>query len=282
MSDNGGPFGYGDYLKSIREKKGITIEDVSRQTRIRPEIIERLEAESESELPDTVFVKGFIRSLAEAIGADPVEALKGFKGSESGSGADHLTLSAAVPQKRSSMMALVLSIGVISIVIVSTLMLMRWWSATPGLEPAAETPSPSPVTDLPSPSPASSDISDSAESTPHGASEVPPDAAPTEAADDETVASVVRDTHADRPRISDSPAPLQLRVSAMEDTWMKVIRDQEKPEEYFLKSGDRLELEAQSVYSLLIGNAGGIELELNGERVRLPGKSGQVVTLQLP
>jgi hypothetical protein len=33
---------------------------------------------------------------------------------------------------------------------------------------------------------------------------------------------------------------------------------------------------------LLIGNAGGILLALNDQPVSVPGRSGQVVTLQLP
>lgn len=281
MSDYDGPMGYGDYLRSIREKKEITIEELSRQTRIRPEIIERLEAERESELPGPVFVKGFIKSIAEAIGADPSEALKGFKDDESRSGTGHVILPAAGPHKRSSMATLVLSIGVIALVILSTMMLIRWWSAAPGSDTPAETPSPSPSTDLPSSSPAPSDTSVTGESAPL---EAPTVSSPVDQlkAETDTGGSVVKDLETERPRFSRPSAPLQLKASAIEDTWVKVIRDQEKPEEYFLKSGDRLELEAQSVYNLLIGNAGGIELELNGKPVRLPGKSGQVVTLQLP
>ena len=46
--------------------------------------------------------------------------------------------------------------------------------------------------------------------------------------------------------------------------------------------GDRLALEAELGYNLLIGNAGGLSLTLNGEPVKVLGRSGQVVTIQIP
>jgi hypothetical protein len=50
-----------------------------------------------------------------------------------------------------------------------------------------------------------------------------------------------------------------------------------------LKPGDLLELEASSGYNLLIGNAAGVQLTLNGKPVeKFLGKSGQVVTIQIP
>jgi hypothetical protein len=41
-------------------------------------------------------------------------------------------------------------------------------------------------------------------------------------------------------------------------------------------------MKATSLFNLLIGNAGGVELKLNGQPVEVFGKSGQVVNIQLP
>jgi cytoskeleton protein RodZ len=84
-----------------------------------------------------------------------------------------------------------------------------------------------------------------------------------------------------------SPPPpeaqnMTLAISAREETWMKIIIDGGKPKEYTLNSGDRLLLEAEVAFNLLIGNAGGVDLRLNDRPVERPGKSGQVITLQLP
>jgi hypothetical protein len=47
-------------------------------------------------------------------------------------------------------------------------------------------------------------------------------------------------------------------------------------------SGEKLEMEASAGFNLLIGNAGGLELKLNGEPIKISGKAGEVVNIQLP
>ena len=78
------------------------------------------------------------------------------------------------------------------------------------------------------------------------------------------------------------PESLKLSISASAETWIKIIIDEEKPLEYLLKSGDKVSLNAASHYNLLIGNAGGIQMNLNGKPVQIPGKMGQVVNMTLP
>ena len=41
-------------------------------------------------------------------------------------------------------------------------------------------------------------------------------------------------------------------------------------------------MEASAGFNLLIGNAGGLELEFNGKPVQISGKAGEVVNIQLP
>ncbi|MBW2449179.1 MAG: DUF4115 domain-containing protein, partial [Deltaproteobacteria bacterium] len=75
---------------------------------------------------------------------------------------------------------------------------------------------------------------------------------------------------------------LLLHVTAVEDTWLKVIMDEKGSIEYNLNFGDQMELEAATGFNLLIGNAGGLKITLNGKPVSIPGKSGEVVTIELP
>ena len=69
---------FGRYLQSIRIEKGISLEDVSKETRIRREALLYIEAEDHEKLPDIVFVKGFLRAYAKAIGADGDEAVRRY------------------------------------------------------------------------------------------------------------------------------------------------------------------------------------------------------------
>jgi hypothetical protein len=73
-----------------------------------------------------------------------------------------------------------------------------------------------------------------------------------------------------------------LQIRALEDTWVKIIVDNQEPKEYNLRSGDQLEEEATAGYNLLIGNAIGLELKLNGEPIKISGKEGEVVNIQIP
>jgi len=78
------------------------------------------------------------------------------------------------------------------------------------------------------------------------------------------------------------PDKLLLKIVTIEKTWLKVIIDYQKSREYSLNPGDRLELEALSEFNLLIGNAAGVQLNLNDQDLWVPGKKGQVVTLKIP
>ena len=69
-------FSFGYYLQSIRLDKNITLESVAEETRIAISNLTLIEKEDIASLPDAVFVKGFLRSYAQAIGADPNEAVR--------------------------------------------------------------------------------------------------------------------------------------------------------------------------------------------------------------
>jgi cytoskeletal protein RodZ len=73
-----------------------------------------------------------------------------------------------------------------------------------------------------------------------------------------------------------------LTIDAVEETWLKINIDGEEPLEYLLSPKDHVELEAKSHFHMLIGNAVGLEMKLNGEPVKIEGKSGEVITLELP
>src|SRR4030042_2528491 len=65
----------GHYLKREREKKNISLRDVSRNTRIREHLLEAMEADRHDLLPSATFVKGFLQSYAKYVGLDPNEVV---------------------------------------------------------------------------------------------------------------------------------------------------------------------------------------------------------------
>lgn len=68
----------GEKLRQAREERGITIMEVSEQTRISPLYLEAIENDDYSPLPGGIFNKGFIKSFAKYVGVDENEALQDY------------------------------------------------------------------------------------------------------------------------------------------------------------------------------------------------------------
>ena len=58
----------GAYLRYHRMSKGLTLETIARDTRIRPVFLEALEAGDSGQLPELVFVRGFVVAFSQAVG----------------------------------------------------------------------------------------------------------------------------------------------------------------------------------------------------------------------
>ena len=63
-------------LKNIRESKGLSLEQVQQDTKIRSRYLEAIEAGDLSVLPGMVYARGFIKSYAEYLGVDGMELLE--------------------------------------------------------------------------------------------------------------------------------------------------------------------------------------------------------------
>ena len=69
---------FGAYLKSERELRGVTIDEVASKTKIHTRYLHALENNQFDKLPGEVFINGFIRSIAKVIGADENELLSAY------------------------------------------------------------------------------------------------------------------------------------------------------------------------------------------------------------
>ena len=269
---------FGLFLQSARIENKISIEDLAAETRIRVEVLRRLEAEEHDHLPDEVFVKGFIRTYAAAVGADAEEALERYRSSRTMRSVDHVGPTTRSPQPKRFWLVMLTAIGAVLLMAGLTIYGYSRLSA-PHDEAAAVKPPPQE---------APRTVKAETPSTPKAVEAPPPKAetpappaaeAATPARAEETSAAVAVPASPPKPS---SPKQFQLDIKAIEDTWLKVIIDDQKPEEIMLKSGDTKQIEARNHFNLLIGNAGGVELQLNGAPVEVSGKSGQVVNIQLP
>jgi cytoskeletal protein RodZ len=69
---------FGSYLRTERELRQIPLSEVSAATKIPLHALENLEAGRWKDLPNEVFVRGFVRSFARHVGFSEQEASKQF------------------------------------------------------------------------------------------------------------------------------------------------------------------------------------------------------------
>ncbi|PID40554.1 MAG: hypothetical protein CR984_02625, partial [Proteobacteria bacterium] len=67
---------FGSYLKSFRMKREMTVEAISHQTKIAVHCLRAIEESAHEELPPRAYVKSFLRTYADAVGADPDVAVQ--------------------------------------------------------------------------------------------------------------------------------------------------------------------------------------------------------------
>lgn len=91
----------GQYLRRHREAKRMSIEEVSRATRVPAASVEKMEADQFDELPGEVFVRGFLKSYASAVGLEPDEVLARYTASRRVAWVTPLPLASASKPARS-------------------------------------------------------------------------------------------------------------------------------------------------------------------------------------
>ncbi len=85
-----------------------------------------------------------------------------------------------------------------------------------------------------------------------------------------------------RDRTNDEDGWLSLTGIVKERTWLRITIDGKEEKEYLLQPGSRPQWRGKGSFYMLIGNAAGIDFDLNGKRVGNLGKPGQVIRLTLP
>jgi cytoskeleton protein RodZ len=71
--------GIGRALRKARLRRGKSLEEASRETRVKPEYLRALEAESFGVLLGDVYVRGFLRSYARYLGLNPEKVVSAYE-----------------------------------------------------------------------------------------------------------------------------------------------------------------------------------------------------------
>ncbi|MBI4949347.1 MAG: DUF4115 domain-containing protein [Deltaproteobacteria bacterium] len=73
-----------------------------------------------------------------------------------------------------------------------------------------------------------------------------------------------------------------LSVTATDVAWVKIRIDSAEPFEVYLRPGESVSWKAKELFSLIVGNAGGVTLFHDGRKMPPLGKAGEVVSFKVP
>jgi cytoskeletal protein RodZ len=126
----------GEKLRLAREARGITISEVSAQTRIATRYLEAIEENNYKPLPGGVFNKGFIKAYAKYVGVDEQEALSDYARimavhAESEDEGYKRPTVMTDDSRRSSWSSMIFAVIILVLLTGGVLLLVQWYRSAP-------------------------------------------------------------------------------------------------------------------------------------------------------
>ena len=284
--------GLGALLKNERENRGLSYEQLAQIPRLRKHFLEAMENEEWQDLPPSVFVKGFIRSYAKALGLEEDKLLDLYKSVVPDDVAPPTPIIEPKKPKRGIILVLALFLGVLAIA-------LYLWMGRPLPEQTTEQTEKglgAQIQEEPTREVAPSVVQES---------EQPGSLKKQEESVDVVKPSVglaemdIPESEPEEKEPTEYPTGEDLLVPATTEpsgatdwrvltgmvhlrTWIRIYIDDEAPKEYILQPGSRPQWKARRGFYVLLGNAAGMDFEFDGKEIKDIGELGQVVSLRLP
>jgi len=267
---------FGRLLKSLRRDKKMSLDDLFEITRISKTTLKFIEEEDHEKLPAMVLVKNFLKIYADAVGADRDEVVKLYLLSNKNA-SRNFKLETSVNKPYTKLWPrFLLAVSALAVIICLSIFMMEKKAEEPvaATEPPVESLEQLAIEE----EPGNNSFNEQEFKEEPLNDQLPVEQKNLPAPEEAPVKKI----SVEKIPVEVVPEKLLLRIAAIEETWLKVIIDSGGATEYIVKPGDTLKLEAYSAYNILVGNAAGVELFLNDKSINVPGRSGQVVTIQLP
>ncbi len=270
----------GERLRAAREARGLTLDDVEAATKIRAEYLDALEHNNVAALPNPVVARGFLRNYARFLDLDPEPLVAELLG-------DTATLVPVPPSiktlneplRRSPVPLGSVVSALIVIFVIAGLSLAAWYiiprrqtlfnqleemGLVGRVEPEI-TVSPTPVLA----------VQHTPQATPSPSGTPRPTSTP-------TATPVPTATRPPRTPTPDEGAPLtpgelRMTLEIVAPAWLLIVVDGEEAFMGTLEAGERRQWVGQREIFVRTGNAGGVQLILNGQDMGLMGRPGQVL-----
>jgi len=306
----------GKYLKNQRESKKISLREVANNTRVREHLLKAIEEDQYHLLPPATYVKGFLLAYAKYLRLDPNEILLRYERVLKG---EPDTPSPTEPPKtkqkippteppkpkqkippteppkpkekirpteppkpkqeippiqpskpKQKVLWNTKQTWVIGGVVVASLIVFYLFFPYPSKLPIKPIPE-KPFTEKPI-------IEEKLPITPS-----PPVVATTPLPEEKPVVEEKQPLAPSLPVPATTSVPekktFSLQLKAVEETWVSLQVDDQSEKEMTFKAGEGISVQASNQIRIIIGNAGGLDLILNGKPLDKFGKPGEVLTL---
>ncbi len=277
---------FGERLKKEREKRGMTLEEVSGVTKVSVRNLRALEQERFDQMPGGIFNRGFVRAYAKHLGLDDDKVVADYMEAAGESvptldpaaipAAPHLPGKAAIPGKAAAPTPVAANVqpqessaqvpwaALIGLVVLGTIVL-GFWSYHSHRKAAEMAPAAEPAT------------------TTHFAETPPAAPAPAERGDAPS-AGAQRDSGAatgtQNPGGSSAPGNgFDLALRAHDEVWLSSAVDGQPPSESIMEDGQSITVHASDRAILKVGNAAALDVAFNGQKVPVRAAEGEVRTL---
>ena len=265
----------GGHLRALREAKGSSLEDMARSTRVGIRHLEALEEERLTDLPSPVFVRGFIRAYCGFLREAPDEVLAHYEALAGERAAAQAANAPPRPRTTWASSSVVVGLALLVILGIALILINLTVKRTGGTSVAAPNSEVSAAMPAPAPAPLAAAPAEAPRS---------PTASPPPVVAPPASAPAVAPVPTPAPAVARSvPGPHRLTIKAVDATWIRVQPDEGRATEELLPAGASREWSAERRFLVTIGNAGGVEVALNGKILSPLGPKGTVIQrLELP
>jgi cytoskeleton protein RodZ len=289
MRETGLP-SFGEKLKLEREKRKITLEQISGSTKIGTRMLQALEEDKFNQLPGGIFNKGFVRAYSRCVGLDEDQTVAEYLQAsgdappvsteiaaqedgarENAEDVHRLEASADFPPRQ-------LPWGLFAAVLLVIALALSLWSRhqreharqllreTPTTA-AAQLPAAQVSGKVPGKVPGKDSGTTgrpTGEFAPSVASKTPPGLTP-------------RDLAAAAPAAT--PGEFTVVIQAREDSWISITADGRTVSSELLAAGSERAIRGRKEIIVKAGNAGGVDFRFNGKKLDTGGDYGEVKTV---
>jgi cytoskeletal protein RodZ len=263
----------GSDLKAAREKRNISLAQIAADTHISAHYLECLEEGRYNQLPGGIYNRAFLKAYCEVLELDPEEIIRRYEAEITPPSEKPAKAKPQIsPHPSSFKISPILTWSLMLAISAAGLFFSRTWikavfspyfAHTPAAVVRYE-PKPAPVTPPPQ---VETSLSSSPAQT--GAMEPVPPANPLQPADRPTGGEMTAAPN----------TALRIEFEVTEKCWVSIDSDGGPVVRKLLEPGQAQSFNASERFYIIVGNAGGVHLKINGKPAKPLGKPGEVVKM---